>query len=316
MKTIRSARGLPMAASHEVPQPADAPPNPVVAIRSILPSLPPAERRVAEGVLSQPDDVVALSINDLAQRASTSEATVVRFCKRAGFSGYPDLRLALATQVGRSSAERRRSWIEWTDLAPDDALGDIVAKVGMRDAQAVSDTVEQLDVHVLARVVEAMAGARRIDIYGVGASGLVSSDLEQKLRRIGLPATAAIDGHAAMTSAALLMGGDVALGVSHSGETLDVLEPIQQAAANGCTTVAITNYARSSLAGKVDFMLTTAARETVFQAGSMASRSAQLTVVDCIYLAVAQRDHERSLRALELTSAAVRTRRGMPGRTL
>src|SRR5262245_48087069 len=180
------------------------PANPIVVIRSILPSLPPAERRVAEGVLARPDHIPPSSIRDLARRSSTSEATVVRFCKRAGFTGYPELRSAIAFQVGRSTAQSRRSWFELTDVGPDDALGDIVAKVGERDAQAISDTVEQLDVEVLGRVIEAMTAARRIDIYGIGASGLVAIDLEQKLRRIGLPATAAVDGHAAMTSAALL----------------------------------------------------------------------------------------------------------------
>jgi DNA-binding MurR/RpiR family transcriptional regulator len=234
---------------------------------------------------------------------------VVRFAKRAGFSGYPELRSEIAIEVGRSRGETRRSSLELADIEPDDDLGVIVAKVGHRDAQAISDTVEQLDVAVLARVVEAIAAAPRIDLYGIGASGLVAIDLEHKLRRIGLPAAAAVDGHAAMTSAALLMPRDVAMGISHSGETFDILEPLQHARARGCTTVAVTNYPRSSLARGADHVLTTATRETVFQAGSMASRSAQLTVIDCIYLAVAQRTYERSVQALELTSAALRARR-------
>ena len=104
--------------------------NPMIAIRSILPSLPPAERRVAEGVLAQPGDIVFLSIGDLAARASTSEATVVRLCQRAGFAGYPELRLALATQVGRSRRHAPMSRIVGTDIGADDALAEIVAKVG------------------------------------------------------------------------------------------------------------------------------------------------------------------------------------------
>ena len=287
----------------------DASPNPLVAIRSVLPSLPPAERRVAEGVLAQPVDIVSLSIGGLAHRSSTSEATVVRFCKRAGFAGYPDLRLALATQVGRSTAQGQRSRMVEMDIGPHDALGDIVAKAGALDAQAITDTVEQLDIGRLAQVVEAVAGARRIELYGIGASGLVAIDLEQKLRRVGLPAAVAVDGHAAMTSAAVLTPDDVALGISHSGETLDVIEPIGEARSRGCTTVAITNHARSSLAEAADLVLTTAAHESRFRAGAMASRSAQLTVVDCLYLAVAQRDYDGTVRALDRTSAAVRSRR-------
>jgi DNA-binding MurR/RpiR family transcriptional regulator len=280
----------------------------MVSIRSILPALPPAERRVAEGVLARPEHIPP-SIGELAQRASTSEATVVRFSKRAGFAGYPELRSAIAIHVGRSEAEGRRSILELTDVAPEDSLEVVVAKVGQRDAQAITDTVEQLDVRVLARVIRTMTEAHVIDIYGIGASGLVAVDLQSKLRRIGLPALAAVDGHAAMTSAALLTSRDVAIGISHSGETLDILEPLRLARTRGCVTVAITNYPRSSLARTAHLVLTTATRETVFQAGSMASRTAQLTVVDCMYLALAQHTHDRSVQALELTSAALRSRR-------
>lgn len=282
--------------------------NPTTAIRSILPALPPAERRVAEGILAQPAEIVFLSISDLATRASTSEATVVRLCQRAGFAGYPEMRLAMATQVGRSAATRPAR-ITGTDIAPDDPLSDIVAKVGSSDSAAISDTVEQLDLHVLEQVTAAIAAARRVEIYGIGASGLVALDLEHKLRRIGLPAAASVDGHLALTSAAVLTPDDLVIGLSHSGETLDVIDPVAQARARGATAVAITNYPRSSLAKMADHVLTTAAQESLFRAGAMASRAAQLTVVDCIYLAVAQRDHEAVVLALDRTSAALRTRR-------
>jgi DNA-binding MurR/RpiR family transcriptional regulator len=283
--------------------------NPMTAIGTILPSLPPAERRVAEGILAAPGDIVFLSIGDLAARASTSEATVVRLCQRAGFAGYPEMRLALATQVGRSTALGSPARLVGTDIGPDDPLTDIVAKVGAADSRAISDTIELLDIASLGRVVQAVAAARRVEIYGIGASGLVALDLEHKLRRIGLPAAASVDGHLALTSAAVVTTDDVVIGISHSGETLDVLDPVAEARARGCTTVAITNYASSSLARAADLVLTTAAQESLFRAGAMASRAAQLTVVDCIYLAVAQREYDDTITALDRTSAALRSRR-------
>ena len=146
-------------------------------------------------------------------------------------------------------------------------------------------------------------------VSGIGASGLVALDLEHKLRRIGLPAAASVDGHLALTSAAVLTPDDLVIGLSHSGETLDVIDPVAEARARGATAVAITNYPRSSLASVADHVLTTAAQESLFRAGAMASRAAQLTVVDCIYLAVAQRNHEDVVLALDRTSAALRTRR-------
>lgn len=288
---------------------AGVPVNPAVSIRSIFPSLPPAERRVAEAILTRPAEIVGLSIGAVAEEASTSEATVVRFCKKAGFGGYPELRLALASEVGRSAAQGPGAMTMTMDIGPDDSLGDIVANVGALDAQAIGDTVGQLDIDVLTHVVDELAGARRVELYGIGASGLVAIDLEQKLRRIGLPAAAAVDGHAALTSAAVLTRHDVAVAISHSGQTLDTIDPIELARSQAATTVAITNYPQSPLATAADLVLTTAARESTFRAGAMASRSAQLTVVDCVYLGVAQRHYDDTIVALDRTSTAVRSRR-------
>ncbi len=288
--------------------PGDRPPSPLVAIRSILPSLPPAERRAAEWILRRPADVVRSSIGVLANQAETSEATVVRFCKKAGFAGYPELRLALASDLGRTGAEDR-SLGEGFDIGPDDTLDDVVAKVASLDTRAIVDTVDQLDRDQLRRTVEAITSARRIELLGIGASGLVATDLEQKLRRIGFAVAVSTDGHAAMTAAAVANPKDAFIGISHSGETLDVVEPIRLAHERGTTTIAVTNYKTSSLARAADLVLTTAVRDSTFRAGALASRAAQLTVVDCIYMAVAQRNYDATLEALERSSAAVRTRR-------
>ena len=113
----------------------------------------------------------------------------------------------------------------------------------------------------------------------------------------------------ALTSAALLTPGDVAVAISHSGATQDTVDALALAQRNGATTVAVTNFPRSPLAALADHVLTTAARETTFRSGATASRLAQLTVVDCVFVGVAQRTYETSQRALELTHDAVLDRR-------
>ena len=75
-------------------------------------------------------------------------------------------------------------------------------------------------------------------------------------------------------------------------------------------TVAITNFPGSPVARAADFVLTTAARETTFRSGAMASRIAALTVVDCLFVGVAQRNFSRTTRALERTRSAVQGARG------
>ena len=278
-----------------------------VRIRALLPSLAPAERRVAERVLADPVAVAASTITELAHECATSETTVIRFCRAVGFSGYPALRLELAAARGRSEVGRAGDLTG--DIAADDDLDKVVAKIAFADARAVEETAQQLDLDELHGVIDALVAARRIDVYGVGASGVVALDLQQKLHRIGRVAFAFPDAHLALTSAALLGPGDVAVAISHSGATQDTLDALAVAQRAGATTVGLTNFPRSPLATRADHVLTTAARETTFRSGATASRLAQLTVVDCVFVGIAQRTYETSQRALELTHDAVSDRR-------
>jgi DNA-binding MurR/RpiR family transcriptional regulator len=278
-----------------------------VRIRALLPSLAPAERRVGERVLADPVQVAASTISSLARDCATSETTVIRFCRAVGFTGYPALRLALAAEHGRSGAVDSRELTG--DIAADDDLDKVVAKIAFADARAVEETAQQLDLRALHAVIDALVDARRIDVYGVGASGFVALDFQQKLHRIGRVAFAWTDPHIALTSAALLTPADVAVAISHSGATQDTLDALKLAQRNGATTVALTNFPRSPLAQRADHVLTTAARETTFRSGATASRLAQLTVVDCVFVGVAQRTFETTQRALEVTHEAVADRR-------
>ena len=110
----------------------------------------------------------------------------------------------------------------------------------------------------------------------------------------------------------------MAVGLSHTGTTVDTIDALREARRNGATTVAVTNFPWSPITGAADFVLLTAARETAFRSGAMTSRTAQLTVVDCLFVVLAQRDLPATEAAMERTYAAAqakRARRGPPGRT-
>src|SRR6266511_3609040 len=263
-----------------------------VKARGLLPSLSPAEQRVARVVIDEAATAAKLTITELAERAGTSETTVIRFCRAMGFAGYPQLRLTLAAEAGRSQADRDDEALG-SDISPTDDLGQVVKKIAFADA---------------------VVAARRVDIYGVGASSCVGYDFQQKLHRIGRVAFAWSDMHLALTSAALLGETDVAFGISHTGTTIDTIEAFAEAGRRGALTVALTNFPKSPITGVADLVLTTAARETTFRSGAMASRLAQLTVVDCIFVGVAQRTYAQTRAALEATYEAVRSRRRRPER--
>jgi DNA-binding MurR/RpiR family transcriptional regulator len=277
--------------------------SPLVRIRSLLPGLARAEQRVAKVVLDNPQVVAHRSITEVAEAAGTSETTVTRFCKAIGVGGYPELRIALAADTARTAARIDRDL--GSDIAPTDDLSQVVGKVAFADARAVEETADQLDIATLSAVVDAVAGAGRVDVYGVGASAFVAADLQQKLHRIGRVSFAWSDTHIMLTSAAVLGSSDVAFGISHTGATADTVEALRVARERGATTVALTNFPRSPISEVADHVLTTAARETTFRSGAMASRIAQLTVIDCLFIGVAQKHLDSARNALESTYEAV-----------
>jgi DNA-binding MurR/RpiR family transcriptional regulator len=276
-------------------------------VRALMPNLARSEQRVAAAVVDDPGGTASMTISELAAQCHTSGTTVIRFCRALGFDGYPELRLALAAaaQAAESDGERAVG----SDIGPRDSLSEIIKKISYADAKAVEETGAQLSPEMLSVVVDVVVKAHRVDIYGVGASAFVGLDLQQKLHRIGHLVYAWPDPHSAITSAALLGPADVAIGISHTGTTEDTIASLTEARRQRATTVAITNFPGSPIATVADHVLTTAARETTFRSGAMASRIAALTVVDCLFVAVAQRNYKQTMRALERTYAAVQARR-------
>jgi len=283
------------------------PPSLEARIRGLLPHLGPAQAGVAHEVLRDPAAVASSTINELAARCGTSLPSVTRFCLALGLSGYAELRLTLAAESARAGKRWERG--AGADVGPDDSLGDVLRTLLQADARALEDTVAELDIGALGKAVRAISDARRIDLYAVSGSACVAEDLRLRLHRIGRGASSWSDVHNALTSAALLGVGDVALGISHSGETIEVLEPLQRAGRQGARTIAITNYPRSPLARAADVVLLTAARDVTFRTGGLSGRHAQMLVLDALYIGAAQRDYTLSEQAFDATAEAVSTHR-------
>lgn len=273
----------------------------ILKLRAVRPELAPAEDRIAEVVLESPSAVAAMTISRLAERARTSQTSVLRFARRLGYAGYPGLRLALA-QAGAADGSRPRAN---GDIDPEDSVDDIVDKICQAEAAAVENTGQQLDREALTAAADALAGAGRIQIFGIGASGLVGQDLQLKLIRIGSMAHCTSDVHLALTAVSLFGPGDVLVVVSHTGTTSEGVELLDLANRVGATSVVVTNFPGSPCAQRAGLVLLTAATETALRSGATASRIAALTIVDCLFLVTAQQDLHRSVAAVATTKEAV-----------
>ncbi|HWS51785.1 MAG TPA: MurR/RpiR family transcriptional regulator [Microbacterium sp.] len=285
------------------------PTSAMTAIHQRHSALTPTEQRIASHVLDDPQSAVENSITQLAAASGTSVASIARFTQSIGFSGYPDFRRALAAELDRSESDRERFQVSAGDVSREDDAITTIRKIAFAEASAIERTARQIDIAELERCVSAVRTARRIDIYGAASSGLAAQDLEQKLHRAGLVAQARTDLHLALTGAALLDTRDVAIAISHSGRTLEIVQSAEVAGAAGATTIAITNNPRSPLARVCDLVLVTAVSESSFRSGAMSSRMAQLAVLDFLYTRIAQADYDTIAENLQRTYNAVTAHR-------
>ena len=265
----------------------------------------PAEKRIITIIRRDPPGVAKLGVAELAKYAETSTATVVRASKRLGFSGYPALRLALAAE---SSSSMPAEMPLAADISENDSPKQILEKLLEFEVKGANETTQLLSAAALEQAVTLLAQAQRIDVYGAGASALVAQDFCQKLRRIGLEARTYGSTDESLISACQLTSADVALAISHSGQTAEVIDALAQAKAAGATTLAITANGRATLARKVDLVLRTSNREMGFRAAAMASRTSQLLLIDCLFIGIAQR-LPGARDALRKTHDAVHQRR-------
>ncbi|NYE96429.1 DNA-binding MurR/RpiR family transcriptional regulator [Psychromicrobium silvestre] len=279
-------------------------------IHSLLPTLPPTARRIAELIVADPSVVLRNTISELAQKCQTSEPSVVRFCRTVGFSGYVQLRLALATEIGRETAVEPEPRRFGDDISPTDSLADAVDKVRFTELMAIEETLATVDLDTLGRAAEQLDQAERILLYGIGAGAVVAEDFRYKLSRIGRTAISYPDLHGALMGVALLRPNDMVVAFSHSGETPETVQFLRAAKAAGGASLAMTNVRKSRIVTEADLSLFTVVRETAFRSGAMASRIAQLALVDCLFVAIAQRSYESTINALERTRSAVQQRPG------
>lgn len=271
----------------------------LVGIRAVLPSLNEQEQKVGQYVLDHPEEVVHLSMAELAELSRSSDATVFRFCKKVIGGGYQEFKIRLAQELGASHPS------SYVRVGPEDSLVAAARKIVAADVKALEDTLAVLDPDRLHQAVEALLVARRVHVYGSGGAAIAATEMEYKLIRVGIPAVAHTDAKMQLISASLLEADDVAVGISHSGESPEVLRAMEVARHAGATLLAITNHPTSALGQMVNVVLLTAAQEGLARSYPLGTRVAQVALIDILYGCLAQRRGDETEWSLERIAQAV-----------
>jgi len=277
----------------------------LASIELKLDSLSESERKVAEYVLREPKKTLHLNVGELARQSGSSQAAVVRFCKRIDLGSFGTFKLRLARDVFRDSDER---FIPDLDLESRVSPAHIIRSVIGQSQHSLSLLASCLAPESVESAVDALLGATMVALFGVGASGVAAYDFLQKLVRVGVPASYTADTDLQVTTASTLRSSDVAFVFSYSGENAAMCEAARQAGGRGARVVSLTMDCANTLRGLADIRLLVPASERVYRQGASTSRLNQLTVVDILFSMIVSRNLDRSIVAIERTMLATHRR--------
>ena len=275
----------------------------LINIKSKLKILTGSEKKVGNYVLEHYMEVLNYTVTELAEKAEVSDATVVRFCRSAGYKGYQDLKIHLAQDALVPYKHLN------TSLEKDDTPAQIAQKVIRAEIQTLEETLNILDMKELEQVAQVIRKARRVVFFGCGGSGAVAFDAMHKFLKIGIHSCIQTDVDIQSMESALLGPGDVAFGISHSGGNQNVLECLKNARDCKATLVGLTTCGKSPMQRLCDYLLMTSTRESIFRSESVTARVAQLSVIDSLVAVMSYMDYDSAYDAIQRTRKATSGRK-------
>lgn len=263
--------------------------------------LKPAERNVALYILSHLDDVIRMPIAVLAEKAKTSEATIVRMCRALNFSGFKDLKLSIAT-APTLEISRNHNF----ELEKESSILQMIQTIEMHNIDAIQRTLMINGERELEKIIHQINNARKIVFIGIGASAIVAQDFEHKLKRINKNCETIFDSHGQLIAATHATNEDVIFAISYSGETKEIINAVTVAKENQATIITMTHNKRNTIQSFADYALYVVSNEADIRSSATASRIAQLTLIDILYTGIATLNYDNSIIALNRTLEVIK----------
>ncbi len=246
-----------------------------------------AEVRMIERIKTIPkEELIYMSITELASRLKVAEATFLRFCRKLGYRGFQDFKLSLSQELGSEEKE---------------VLKTKANRVATNMVDAIMETYKQLSEEDCRKAATYIHNANKVCAFGVGTSSIVPQMIKNRLVRTGLPVESCSDPHMQTIIASNLSENDVMILVSISGATKDIINLAEIAQKNGTPLIVLTNYSKSPLAKYADVTFFTCRKEMAYEGGSLASVAAQAYIADMlcsmVFEILGEESSKRSLKA-------------------
>ncbi|CUH96177.1 hypothetical protein P22_2266 [Propionispora sp. 2/2-37] len=252
-----------------------------------------SEQKLAAYISNYPQQAMKQTISEIAEKTNTSEITVSRFCRKAGFSGLQDLKISLSGEIFTPLES------VFQDIKVDDSVEYMAKKLFGNICTGLQDTLKILDFSAMEAAAEKINSARKIDIYALGMSSIVAHDMENHLIRLTKSAHSFSDTHMQAISASLLTPEDVLIAISHTGSNIDLLNSVKVAKNSGAPIIVITGYPNSPITKLADIVLSGMGCEVTYRSESTASRLVHLAIADVLYTCIIMKDPDSYIENLK-----------------
>ena len=238
-----------------------------------------SEKKLADYILSAQNSISRMSISELASACAVADATVSRFCRRLGYKGYPDFKIAIANaSVGRLEDNPLSG-----EITQEDDLETISRKLLNASVTAMNQTREVLNLQAVAQAAAILRSSTSVYCMGQGGSMLIAAEAAHLFSTISSKFRPVSDSHMQAMAAVLMEPTDAVLVFSYSGSTLAMLDTLKSVRERGAKVILVTRFPNSPGAALADIVLQCGANENPLQSGSIPARIAQMYLVDVLF---------------------------------
>lgn len=264
--------------------------------------LTPSENQISDFIIDQIHTAKSLTSVELAKAIGVSQSAIVKYCQKLGYKGYSDFKMAM----NEAATKRPKGKMVHDQITLEDSPEDIVTKIGYNSKNAIDATMEINQPETLKLASEWLSDATKIVILGIGASALVAMDFTHKLLKIDKHVIFDLSSHVQLAAVATLKPGDVVFAVSYTGESKEILVAAEQAKRKGAKIISLSKYSKNSLTDLSEISLYAIAEENTARSSAIASRIAQLTIIDILFIMMVMRSSEDSLQYITESSNIVK----------
>ncbi|MDD5603190.1 MAG: MurR/RpiR family transcriptional regulator [Eubacteriales bacterium] len=276
----------------------------ILKIKELYDQFGASEKRAADLVLKDPQAIVGIPISTFAEKSGTHKTAVLRLCRKLGYSGYRDFILNLVSELAVNANNEDTG--EYIDLNVGDNLTVVAKNVCINNQKAIEDSYKIINVGDVIMARDLLMNAKKINFFGIGASGVVALDAHREFTRINKNCTISVDYHQQLATAANSTQDDVAVVISWSGETKEMIRVAKTAKEAGAKVIIITRLGKNRLAEYADIKLSLSAPETTIRCGATSSRIAQLTMIDILFNSILTHDYSNLKKYLDKAKTTVR----------